>query len=348
MISLTEVRFSDRDYANPLAPWRLTLDEYLEASNKRGASHPHGAYEARPVEILDDPDPPVEAEASPNRWNEGWFDVFWTHRSGRTGSKSRVSPLSLSALVDGKPVMTPESILKYAREQSDSQVVTGHKTQYWWADQPVSKYPHKLATVDGVEYRAMKEHLKYTDGSFGNEVSLAAFKDGKMVGQAVDEWGGILVTVAPEERGRGIGSRLSHYFRAIRKPNRRDSGGYTDRGRRMAASVWRLSVADAKKLGWYQRAVKDGTLTKEKADGILSQAGTLAESVRMISAIAAESLTESRAVRKPANLVELMKEVSLGKDSDGYYVFTHRCRSDSYERAEDIPRSVVDRIASTG
>lgn len=51
---------------------------------------------------------------------------------------------------------------------------------------------------------------------------------------------------------------------------------------------------------------------------------------------------------KPPALTELMREVSLGHDKDGYFVYTHRCRSKSYETPEKIPKSKIKFIASTG
>jgi hypothetical protein len=39
---------------------------------------------------------------------------------------------------------------------------------------------------------------------------------------------------------------------------------------------------------------------------------------------------------------------SFAKDEDGFYCYTHRARSDSYESISDIPNSVVDFIESTG
>ncbi len=41
--------------------------------------------------------------------------------------------------------------------------------------------------------------------------------------------------------------------------------------------------------------------------------------------------------------------VSLGKTKGGkFFVYTHRCRSDEYDRPEDIPKSEVEYIESTG
>jgi len=41
-------------------------------------------------------------------------------------------------------------------------------------------------------------------------------------------------------------------------------------------------------------------------------------------------------------------ECSFAKDKDGYYCRTHRARSDSYKRIQDIPESTVEWVGSTG
>ena len=53
-------------------------------------------------------------------------------------------------------------------------------------------------------------------------------------------------------------------------------------------------------------------------------------------------------VNKPSDLKSKMKDVSLGKDKNGYFVYTHRARSKSYESPEKIPDSKIKFIKSTG
>lgn len=53
-------------------------------------------------------------------------------------------------------------------------------------------------------------------------------------------------------------------------------------------------------------------------------------------------------VAKPDDLREAMRGVSLGQDEDGFFVYTHRARSDSYARPHDIPASKISYIESTG
>ena len=40
--------------------------------------------------------------------------------------------------------------------------------------------------------------------------------------------------------------------------------------------------------------------------------------------------------------------VSLGADNKGFFVYTHRCRSHSYESPEKIPDSKIKFVKSTG
>jgi hypothetical protein len=51
---------------------------------------------------------------------------------------------------------------------------------------------------------------------------------------------------------------------------------------------------------------------------------------------------------KPDDLKEIMREVSLGKDDKGYFVYTHRCRSASYDTPYKIPKNKIEFVASTG
>jgi hypothetical protein len=53
-------------------------------------------------------------------------------------------------------------------------------------------------------------------------------------------------------------------------------------------------------------------------------------------------------VAKPEDLVSKMQGVSLGKDKDGYFVYTHRARCSSYPTPHKIPASKIKFIESTG
>lgn len=51
---------------------------------------------------------------------------------------------------------------------------------------------------------------------------------------------------------------------------------------------------------------------------------------------------------KPEDLKDTLSGVSLGKDDNGYFVYTHRARSKSYETPHAIPQGKIDFIESTG
>ena len=53
-------------------------------------------------------------------------------------------------------------------------------------------------------------------------------------------------------------------------------------------------------------------------------------------------------VPKPKELQTKMDGVSLGKDKDGYFVYTHRARSKSYKTPNLIPDSKIKFIETTG
>jgi len=66
----------------------------------------------------------------------------------------------------------------------------------------------------------------------------------------------------------------------------------------------------------------------------------------LISQLLSEASSE--AIEKPDDLKGLMREVTLSQDDDGYFVRTHRARSESYRTPHSIPKSAVEFISSTG
>ncbi len=56
-------------------------------------------------------------------------------------------------------------------------------------------------------------------------------------------------------------------------------------------------------------------------------------------------------VTKPKEFLVKTKKatgVTLAKDKDGYFCYTHRCRSKSYKTIGAIPKSVIEFVESTG
>lgn len=61
-----------------------------------------------------------------------------------------------------------------------------------------------------------------------------------------------------------------------------------------------------------------------------------------------EASKVEKGVAKPEDLKDTLREVGLGRDSKGYFVYTHRARSESYKDPHDIPKKDIEFIASTG
>jgi hypothetical protein len=53
-------------------------------------------------------------------------------------------------------------------------------------------------------------------------------------------------------------------------------------------------------------------------------------------------------VAKPDDLKSALSQVGLAQDKNGFYIYTHRARSDSYPDPHDIPQEQIKFISSTG
>ncbi len=60
-----------------------------------------------------------------------------------------------------------------------------------------------------------------------------------------------------------------------------------------------------------------------------------------------EETKDFKNVTIPSDLRDAMNQCSLGKNKDGYFVYTHRAKSKSYKTPHDIPKSKIDFINST-
>lgn len=247
-----ESRFSDKEYYNAESPWRLTVDEYLKVSNKSGKFHPSDAYEPREHVIRTYDNPPIKdsilVRIDPNRGGR-FREVEWIDSRGN----KRV----FGGLMDfqvGNPDSHTDFAYDWILSNASGEVKNIDKIiKYHFTNSPnytIEKFPYKIESKDGVDYRYDK-----------SDKTLIAFIGDNAVGMASDEWGAYLVQVDPKYRGKGIGAALAHLYLAI---NKKDSGGYTNKGYNMAIGVHKKAVKDALELGWYKRALKDEILSKQK------------------------------------------------------------------------------------
>ena len=261
-VLLRETRWSDAQYRNSKSPWRLTDKEYIEVSNKRGKMHSSDSYEPMERKIITGVrNPVIKVEVNDSR-EKGWKKICWWHKDGRGGCKDRVSPLEVSNEKDAIKYAETYSedsdfefktVKKYSWEEKDY-----HNSGYWEKNYSKKSFPYKLETLEnGVEIRYRKMP----------EIVIAAFIDETPVGMAFDEWGALLIQVSEKHRNKGIGKVLSRIYNSIKQ---KDSGGFTPQGLGMKYSIHKDAVKDALKRGWYEKAIEDGILSKEKVNEILS------------------------------------------------------------------------------
>lgn len=103
-----------------------------------------------------------------------------------------------------------------------------------------------------------------------HDYSVAIFHDGKRVALAEDEWGAMLIVVAREYRGFGLGPLIGKFARTLEPA--KDSGGFTNDGYRNLMKIHRDLVRDALVSGLYSKLVKSGELSQDRALDIITSA----------------------------------------------------------------------------
>jgi hypothetical protein len=131
---------------------------------------------------------------------------------------------------------------------------------------------------DPKEYDKFLKRLKIRGINFdfylkvrGKEVTVGVFnEDGERVAASQDEWGAMLIRVAQEYRGFGLGPILGKIARTIEplKP----SGGFTYAGRKNFIKTHREMVRDALKSGLYTKLVRQGKMSVERVKEIVDSA----------------------------------------------------------------------------
>jgi GNAT superfamily N-acetyltransferase len=102
------------------------------------------------------------------------------------------------------------------------------------------------------------------------EFEFAIFEGETRVAMAQDEWGCMLIAVAKEYRGFGLGTLIGKLARTY-EPGK-TSGGFTPMGARNFARVHREFVRDALTSGLYSRMVRAGQITMDRVKEIVTSA----------------------------------------------------------------------------
>lgn len=104
-----------------------------------------------------------------------------------------------------------------------------------------------------------------------HEITIAVFNDDdECVGSVQDEWGTILVRVAKEYRGFGLGVMLTKIARSM-EPEK-PSGGFTPSGYRNFVKTYQEFVRDALSSGLYTSLVKKGEISIDRVKEIIASA----------------------------------------------------------------------------
>ena len=102
------------------------------------------------------------------------------------------------------------------------------------------------------------------------EYSVAAFDDEQKIGFIEDEWGCVLVVIAEEYQGIGLGTILQKLARTM-SPGK-SSGGFTPDGINGFIRVHREFVRDALKNGTYSKLIRSGQMTINRVKEIVDSA----------------------------------------------------------------------------
>ena len=119
-----------------------------------------------------------------------------------------------------------------------------------------------------LQYYTPEELVKIVPNRY--EHSFSVFDGDQQVAVAQDEWGCVLVSVAREYRNFGLGPILTKM--AWEAEPGKSTGGCTPGGAAVVKKVHREFVREYLRKGFYSHLVREGTLTKERAQAILASA----------------------------------------------------------------------------
>lgn len=260
-----------------LQPALMTRSEYISHRNPRGKMHSSDAYKTT-IDSLNQ-----DYSLSLNR--QGGMLIVggerYTLLSNEQDGKELYLVLKSADNKDDIEAFAKDGVLYYdpMRIRRDDAVSATNADYHDLEIQPVKyieplfkrlnlksqidKYPKpiKNITIDGEQIR-----IRQADDKFGD---IAAFNEDDMkvaVGQ--DEWGAVLVMVADEYRGKGIGPIMQKIYTEL-YPDK-ESGGFTPSGLNNATKVWEREVRRFLASGIYSNLIRKGEISKERVDDILS------------------------------------------------------------------------------
>jgi hypothetical protein len=107
------------------------------------------------------------------------------------------------------------------------------------------------------------------------EYSIGIFTDDGYIGGSQDEWGCVLIHIADEYRGFGLGPIVGKMARELEAD--KTSGGFTPEGFKNFKKVHQMFVREYIRNGFYSFLVKSGKISAQRAKDIISSANLKAE-----------------------------------------------------------------------
>jgi hypothetical protein len=123
---------------------------------------------------------------------------------------------------------------------------------------------------DEIQYYSPEELPAVITKRYQYEFGIIEKDNGKVVAISQDEWGCVLISVAQEYQGFGLGEVISKLTRTYQPE--KDSGGFTNAGLRTFVKIHRQFVRDYVTSGKYNELVKSGQITVQRVKEIIASA----------------------------------------------------------------------------
>lgn len=263
---------------NKRQPALMTWDEYIVLLNPRDIAHADDAYNVDIKQLNRNYESYLNRDGGAIRYRD---HTLYVYTNGKTSDKLILALKNSSG--DTHFAIIFENVLYYDPLLIDEDKAMSYTSATYHQVKEVqpTKYMKKLAERISVaspieEYPKLIKRIQVRTGEYieirqGNDAwnDVSAFnEDGLRIAFAGDEWGAILIQVAKEYQGLGIGTTLSKiYFDMFPE---KESGGLTPSGLAQVRKVWESEVRKFLANGIYSNLIRKGQLSKERLDSILS------------------------------------------------------------------------------
>lgn len=261
-----------------IQPALMTISEYLSHRNPSGKMHSGSSYQDT-LKTLNKNHSFVmlKRQGGIMSYSSTYLSVWCNEKSGY----DNVRVLKDHVDVNDIYAFTHQGVLYYdpTRIKKERAMMFLDVDDYDIQAQPVkyiNQYYESLTTVSRIkEYGKLIKRMRFGDeyiefrkreDEFGD---VAAFnEDGLVVSIGQDEWGAVLVTVAKEYRGQGIGQVMQKLYTEMYPE--KESGGFTPSGLHNARKVWEKEVKKFLSAGIYSNMIRKGQIEKSRVSDITS------------------------------------------------------------------------------